>query len=318
MKLRTEITIKPSLQSISHTQKSLLVGSCFAESIGEKLEYYKFPVVVNPFGILFNPVSIANAFRFICNNAVFSENDLIRHNDLWHSFYHHGSFSNVNKNECLGMINRSIANAHQHLKQASTVIITLGTAYVWEHIASQQIVSNCHKIPSTEFKHYLLSTEAVQQSLSSILENVKSLNETATIIFTVSPIRYMHHGAHNSQLSKATLLLAIDAIINSQNVDHLPEYFPSYELLMDDLRDYRFYAEDMIHPSHQAVEYIWEKFSETYFSAQTITINQKIDSYQKAKAHTILNPNSESGKKFSIHLSTLESNLRREYPFLEW
>ena len=314
------------------------MGSCFAESIGEKLEYFKLPVLVNPCGILFNPVSIANAFRFICNKTIFTEQDLIQHDGLWHSFFHHGSFSNANKQDCLSEINKNISNANAWIKNASTIIITLGTAYVWEHRSSKTIVSNCHKIPSTEFNHFMLSVADVERSLQSIIDNIKTQNPEVIIIFTVSPIRYLNHGAHQSQLSKATLLLAVDTIQKSQilreaqydenfadcHPEHVEgltnnlniEYFPSYEIMMDDLRDYRFYAEDMIHPSAQAIDYIWEKFAESYFDDETLSINKSIDSYQRALSHRILKPNNESEQKFLKHVSELRNNLCKDFPFL--
>jgi hypothetical protein len=311
MNFRTEIKNISSQHKISHKENLLLVGSCFAESIGEKLSYFKFPILVNPCGILFNPVSIRNAFQFISEKKIFTENDLVFHDGLWHSFFHHGSFSNADKTVCLDTINNSIFDAHDWLMKTKTIIITLGTSYVWEH-KSGLIVSNCHKIPSTDFTQYKLSVEQVEQSLQAIIENIKKINQQATIIFTVSPIRYLNHGAHQSQLSKATLLLAIDNIEKSQI-----EYFPSYEIMMDDLRDYRFYAEDMIHPSNQAVEYIWEKFSDCFFDNETNVLNKKIDAYQKAMSHRILNPTNESGQKFTKHIADLRNNLHNTYPFLD-
>ena len=312
MNFRTEILPSSSVNRISHTSEMMLVGSCFAESIGDKLLYFKFPVLINPFGILFNPISISNAFRFISEKKLFTENDLVCYDGLWHSFFHHGSFSNANKDVCLEIINQSIVDAHQWLIKTKTIIITLGTAYVWEY-KNGLVVSNCHKIPSTDFKQYMLSPTQVQDSLQLILDTIKKVNRQVAIVFTVSPIRYMNHGVHQSQLSKATLLLAINTV-QKENPDI--DYFPSYELMMDDLRDYRFYAQDMIHPSAQAIDYIWDKFSESYFDNETIDLNQKIDAYQKAKAHRILNPESKSGEKFIKHISALRNNLCKTYPFL--
>jgi len=328
MKFRTEIALKPSNHNFSHKSETMLVGSCFAESIGEKLAYFKFPLLVNPCGILFNPVSIRNAFQFIYEKKIFTEDDLVFHDGLWHSFFHHGSFSNANKTLCLETINQSISEAHDWLIETKTVIITLGTSYVWEH-KSGIIVSNCHKIPSTEFIHYKLSVEQVEQALQSIIGNIKSLNQQAKIIFTVSPIRYLNHGAHQSQLSKATLLLAVEKILQIESIPQPPspwgleqqlhdfEYFPSYEIMMDDLRDYRYYADDMIHPSTQAVEYIWSKFAETYFDDETIDINKKIEAYQRAMTHRMLNPESKTGQKFIDHILDLRNNLSKNYPFLK-
>ena len=305
MKFRTEIDCSLTLHRISHQSKMMLMGSCFAESIGNKLSYFKFPVLVNPLGILFNPISLNNAVRFISNKKIFTEDDVVFHDGLWHSFYHHGSFSNADKQACLDNINQSITQAHEWLQTTATVIITLGTTSVWEY-KTGLVVSNCHKIPSSDFKQYMLSVEQTEQALLEIIKNIKKVIPKATIIFTVSPIRYLHHGAHQSQISKATLLLAVDSV---QQKNAGIEYFPSYEFLMDDLRDYRFYAEDMIHPSNQAVAYIWEKFADCYFDTQTHEINKKIDAYQRALSHRILNPFSESGIAFRKHIEKLKNEL---------
>ena len=311
MQFRTEINPQPNNHQISHHGKLVLIGSCFAESIGRKLEYYKFPVTVNPFGILFNPVSIANAVRFICDKKLFAETDLVSHDGLWHSFYHHGSFSKSDKQECIDIINKNITDARSALEEASTVVITLGTAFVWEHLQSKIIVSNCHKIPGKQFTQYMLSVEQTEEQLKTICENIFNVNPSATVIFTVSPVRYLIHGAHANQLSKATLLLAIDNVMKTMELKptSLIQYFPSYELLMDDLRDYRFYADDMVHPSQQAVDYIWEHFADTYFSTETKVLNKKIDAYQKALNHRILNEDSESGRAFVKYIETLREEL---------
>jgi len=312
MKFRTEINIVPKHHSISHESNILLVGSCFAESIGEKLSYFKLPVKINPCGILFNPISIKNAFQLICKKTTITENELVFHDGMWHSFYHHGSYSNADRQSCTDTINKSIAEAYEWIKNTKTIIITLGTSYVWEY-KTGLIVSNCHKIPSTDFKHYMLSVEEVQYALQSIIDSINEINSGANVIFTVSPIRYLNHGAHHSQLSKATLLLAIDLI---QQKNNAIDYFPSYEIMMDDLRDYRFYADDMIHPSSQAIEYIWEKFTGCYFNSETIALNTKIDAFQKAVSHRMVNPDNESGKKFITYINNLRNNLQKEYPTL--
>jgi len=314
MKFRTEISIHPSPVKISHNDKVMLFGSCFAESIGNKLSYHKFPAMTNPCGIMFNPVSIYNAFRFICEKKVFTESDIFFNDGLWHSFFHHGLFSNRDKTGCLNTINQSIGEAYDFVKNAATVVITLGTAYVWEYLQNGIVVTNCHKMPSSAFNQYMLSVEQVQESLFLIIEHLKKVNNKATVIFTVSPVRYLKNGDHNNQLSKATLLLAID---NLRQQNKTVEYFPSYEIMMDDLRDYRFYADDLIHPSSKAIDYIWEKFSECYFDATTIELNKKIGAYQKALSHTVLHEHSASQDAFLDHISALRKSLQHTNPHLQ-
>jgi hypothetical protein len=313
MKFRTELEIEASNNVLSHTSKVMLFGSCFAESIGEKLLYYKFPVMVNPFGILFNPNSICNSIQSICQRYYYTEKDLIHYNGLWHSFNHHGNFSNINKDLCLKKINESIDQAYTFIQEANTIIITLGTAQLWKY-KTGDVVANCHKIPTSEFTQQMQTPADIRASFIYVIDQIYALNKDVHIIFTVSPVRYLKHGMHQNQISKSILLTAVNELITEY-----PEisYFPSYEIMMDDLRDYRFYGEDLIHPSGMAVDYIWSKFAEQYFNDDTITINKKVEAYQRALSHRILNPESDASMKFLNHLFDIRNNLTESYPFLK-
>ncbi|VAX28676.1 hypothetical protein MNBD_IGNAVI01-1614 [hydrothermal vent metagenome] len=295
MKFRTEINLGNSQDPIEHNQKILTIGSCFAQNIGEYFERFRFNVMCNPFGVLYNPVSILNSFKFVLDNKTFLQEDLVEHDGEWHSFFHHSDFSHHDPKVCLDKINSGLKTTSDFLAKADVIIITYGTAYVYKHIKRNIIVSNCHKIPSKEFERYRLSLERTEKVIEETVNLLKSANENARIIFTVSPVRHWKDGAANNQLSKSTLLLAVDKTINSNKNC---EYFPSYEIVMDDLRDYRFYDSDLLHPNKLATDYIWEKFSASMFSENCLTLMKEIAKIIKAREHRVRNVKSESHQAF--------------------
>ena len=252
-----------------------------------------------------------NAVEFVSGNKQITSNELDFNDGLWHSFYHHGSFSNTDLNSCVDTINKTTAHTHKFLKDATHAIITLGTAHVWRHIEKDIVVSNCHKFPNSIFSHYLLSIDDVVSSLETIHARLKSGNPSLQIVFTVSPVRYLNKGMHANQLSKATLLLAIERL--QQKYKGLI-YFPSYEIMMDDLRDYRFFDEDLVHPSQTAIEYIWEAFSTTFFDEITRTLNNRIAKVHSAINHELLHPESESSVKFKKWLLSEMEQLKIDLP----
>ncbi len=308
---RTVFDIEPSQNKINHTTKILSLGSCFSENIGEKLLYYKLPVIINPFGILYNPESVANSIDILLENKQFSDADLFEYNSVWNSFYHHSRFSDIDKQHCLQKINISINNAANHLKKTRFLLITLGTSWVYKYKKNGQIVSNCHKIPAKEFLRFKLSTEHIVKRFSNTFDTLLQQNTDINIVFTVSPVRHLKDGAHENQLSKATLLLAIDELTKKYSKIN---YFPSYELIMDDLRDYRFYTDDMIHPSQQAVEYIWNKFKNVFINKQTNNFFKQIEDINRALQHRSFQPKSEAHRKFLKKtlekINTLEEQLK--------
>ena len=295
MKFRTEIKIKKASFDINHKSKIMFLGSCFTENIGNILKKYKFNIDINPFGILYNPLSVKKSLEILLNNETFSESDLVKRDDIWHSFSHHSRFSGIKKTEVLENINTQLAVSSEFLRKANYLFITFGTAWTYFLKEDNEVVSNCHKFPAKDFERKLIEIDFIVSEMKSILDKLLAQNKNLKIIFTVSPIRHWKDGANGNQISKATLLLAIQKLRKEY---YSASYFPSYELVIDDLRDYRFYADDMLHPNDLAVEYIREKFAECYFSSSTKEINKEIVAISKAESHRPFNPNSESHQKF--------------------
>ena len=310
MQFKTTIDVPHSAFEISHAQKGMSVGSCFSTNIGSRLHNAKFPILVNPLGTIYNPVSIANTIDLLLGTKAFDEQQVFFANGVWQSYYLHTSFSSVTKDEVLRKFHAVKEDFQQNFKSLDYVILTLGTAWVYELKSSKQIVNNCHKTPASQFNRRRLSVAECVSVLKHAIEQLRNENPNLHIIFTVSPIRHWKDGAHENQVSKSTLFLAIEELQNSlRNVF----YFPAYELLMDDLRDYRFYADDMLHPSDFAVEYIWEKFSETYFSKETKDVIKQIDSIQKALEHKPFNAESEAYKEFLTKQKLLCDDIQTKY-----
>ena len=269
-KFRTQVEIKEAAETIGYSNRIMMLGSCFTTEIGKIMQDYRFNVMVNPFGVLYNPASIASSIERTVSCKEFTNDDSVTVNPAdthcphkYASFFHHSSFARLTAGEFLENANASLAHAHKFLKDSDTIIITLGTAWVFRHIERDIIVSNCHKRAAREFQRELLSVE----QCTEILHRIADLLPDKKIIFTVSPIRHFKDGAHGNQISKSTLLLAVDNIVSTHANCN---YFPSYEIVMDELRDYRFYAEDMVHPSPLAVKYIFEKFRQAHISSAAV------------------------------------------------
>lgn len=302
---------KKSTINITHQDAILLLGSCFTENIGEKLIHSKFNVNINPFGIIYNPISIANSLTRILNKEPYTEQDLSVYNGKFFSFDHHGSFSSFNQQECLAKINNEISCAHQHLQETKTIVITLGTAWVYENIETKKLVANCHKIPAKNFTKRLLTVDEIVRQFSALASKLKNIN----FVFTVSPVRHISNGLHENNISKSVLHLAIHQL-TSQHKNC--SYFAAYEMVIDELRDYRFFKEDMIHPTNQAIDYVWEKFAATYFNKETILLNQRIEKLQQAALHRPFNFESESHQKFVTEQVLQMQQLEKEFPFLSF
>ncbi len=296
MIFRTEITLSPSSFRINHQTPMVLMGSCFTDNIGNWLEDMLFPVDINPFGIVYNPVSVRSGLEIILENRPFGEKDLFRFNHRYHSWYHHSSFSGEKQDKVLEGINARIRKSHELLKKSRYLVITFGTARIYRLIESGIPVSNCHKVPQKEFSHELLTVESITNAWNELLGKLRAFNPALSFIFTVSPIRHWKDGPHGNQLSKSVLHLAIHNIL-AVNTDH-SEYFPAYELLLDDLRDYRYYDNDLLHPGEMAVQYIREKFSDRYFSPETAAHIQKINELRNALDHRDLSGGSMEYRSF--------------------
>lgn len=314
MDFRTIVQIPRSDFLIDHKTRLMLFGSCFSENIGKKLIDNKFSVDVNPFGVSYNPASISASIRRLLNKDSFSESDIVYHNNLYQSFMHHGSFSHIDKQECLTQISDRFFSASKGIRNADVLLITFGTASVFLLKSNGRIVNNCHKFPADTFVRKRLSVNEIVDDWSSLLSELFAVNPDLKVVFTVSPIRHFKDGAHENQLNKATLHLAIAQIEEKfQNVAH---YFPAYELVMDELRDYRFYASDMIHLSDAAVDYIWKRFSETYFSEETFEIMREWGSIKRALEHRPLY--GFTGNHFDFLNKTREklTDFSQKYPFI--
>ncbi len=316
MNFRTEIHINPSANRISHQTPMVLIGSCFTEYIGCKLRDLCFPVFLNPCGIVYNPISVSRSLEIMIAGKEFTGEDLAFFNDLWFSFDHHTSFSHPERDSCLEKINRNILEGSQYLRKAKFLLISFGTSRVYIHKKLEKVVSNCHKIPSAEFEQRMLSVDEIIELTRETMKKIVTLNPELKFIFTLSPVRHWKDGATGNQLSKATLLLAIDKLV--KEYPDITEYFPAYELMLDDLRDYRYYADDLLHPGTQAVQYIWEKFSDTCFDEKTMTINNELNSLNNAMKHRPFNKNTPAMKKFLDHHKLMAENLCKKYPFIDF
>lgn len=313
MQFRTKIPVQQSPFPIDYDATIVSLGSCFAVNMAQKLEYYKFENSCNPFGIIFNPVSIEKLVERAVNKEFFTESDIFFHNDLWHCFEVHSELSNLDKEIFLDLLNQLVDNTNQQITQSTHFLITYGTSWVYRNIESNQIVANCHKLPQKYFTKEILSIETVQTAIQNTLSLIQSINTEAKFTLTVSPVRHIKDGFVENQRSKAHL---ISAIHNSQLINY--NYFPSYEIMMDELRDYRFYAEDMLHPSALAVDYIWERFKEASISDSVFGVMEEVENIQKSLAHKPFNPNSESHLKFEANLRKKITKLESQYPFMKF
>ncbi|MFA6701361.1 MAG: GSCFA domain-containing protein [Dysgonamonadaceae bacterium] len=314
MKFSTSIEIPENGLKICHMNRILLFGSCFSENIGKRLAKSKFQVDINPFGILYNPLSVAVAIKRLLQNKPFNAAELTFRDGLWHSFMHHGAFSNVDRDCCLEAINYRYATAVEGLKQMDILFVTFGTAFVYRQISDGEVVGNCHKFPDSTFSRTRLSVQSIVDEWSAVISELISQNKELKIVFTVSPIRHFKDGAHHNQLSKSTLLLAVDELVNK--FSHNVNYFPAFEIVMDELRDYRYYAADMTHLSDVALDYIWERFGESFFDDNTSTIIRLWNEIDRSLNHRPLNNVTDQYKRFQLQTLNKLEHFKNQYPFI--
>jgi hypothetical protein len=315
--LRTEVIIEPWVWNIDYQSPSIFMGSCFSDHIGGMLLKYKFPVMLNPFGVLYNPISLSSSMNIMLDKHEIKKEELINRGQIWHSFQFHGSFSDSSEERVLEKCNKSINDSHFFLEKAQFLFITFGTAWVFRYKETGKIVSNCHKLPATSFDRFRLTVDEIKEEWISILSKIHTKNPTLKIIFTVSPIRHFKDGAHENQLSKSTLLLAIDEIIKTYPNKQIG-YFPSYELINDELRDYRFYDSDMVHISETGIRFIFEKFKSAFFSELTSTCFDQIKSVVQAMEHRILSNDIQSINQFSQSIISKIEKLKSSYPYINF
>ena len=316
MNFTTKIPITQNANPIDYNSKIVSFGSCFAENMGDKLLYYKFQTQVNPFGIIFNPFSIEKLIERVVLQRYFTKDDIFFFNERWHCYEVHSELSDADAEVFLSKLNQILLDTQKQLQQATHIIITYGTSWVYRHIETNGIVANCHKVPQKQFSKELLSIDSIQKSIQNTVSLIATLNPKCNFIFTVSPVRHLKDGFVENQVSKAHLIAAIYATTNTKQ--QTLNYFPSYEIMMDELRDYRFYADDMMHPSPMAIDYIWERFAATQIDASAITTMELVQTIQKGLAHRPFNPNSESHQKFEANLKEKIATLEAQYSFMKF
>ncbi len=292
-----------------------MAGSCFAEHISAKLVRYKYKVLSNPFGILFNPISIARSFERIANHELYQEQELVFHDGRYHSMDHHGSYSGKDKQAVLQSINTTMEKARLHITESQFVFVSLGSAKVYRFNETGQIVGNCHKIPQASFDAFRITMSECELALEKIAESLKQLSPGVHIIWTVSPVRHLRDGIEENQRSKATLLLAIDHHLKNQQHGG---YFPAYEIMMDQLRDYRYYARDLTHPSFLAIDIIWEIFADTYLEPDEKDTHHLIEKVRLAMEHRFIHEDSEAIKSFAVKQLKNIEHLAGLYPDMDW
>lgn len=321
MQFTTKIPISKSDNPIDYNSKIISLGSCFAENMGKKLDYFKFQNSTNPFGIIFNPVSIEKLVNRMVNKIKFTESDIFFHNERWHCFEVHSELSDSNKEAFLNKLNALVSENHIQISKATHFQITYGTSWVYRKTDSNEIVANCHKVPQNQFVKEILSIETIEKSIQNTIALIQKINPNCNFIFTISPVRHIKDGFVENQVSKAHLIAAVHQVITNCNPERSRgtfNYFPSFELQMDELRDYRFYAEDLLHPNQTAIDYIWERFCESNITSDCFTLMDEIATIQKGLAHRPFNSNSENHQKFLANLTQKINKLQESLPRLKF
>ena len=315
MELRTKVNIDLSPKKITYKDGAMFIGSCFASSIGSKLEMGRIPVLINPAGAVYNPVSVCNTLDIITLQKEFTRDDLYNYNGIWLSFSHYTDFSSENPLEVLEKINKKSKIAHSFLNNAGFLFVTLGTARIYRLKESGQIVSNCHKIPSAYFESEILGVDEIVKLWNRQLDRLLSLFPGLKVVFTISPVRHWKDGAHGNQLSKSVLFLAVEELLNHPCA---PDYFPAYEIVMDELRDYRFYNNDMLHPSSLAIDYIWEAFSGSYLEKKTLDLYNDVIKISNACNHRIKRESGSGIKNFVSGMLKRISDIEARTPEIDF
>ena len=320
MKLQTQVPLRPAAHQIDYKSRILLLGSCFSQNIGQKFDYFKFWSLQNPFGILFHPKAIETLIDRAIYQKTYIENELFFLNERWHCFDAHSNLSDVSKEDLLRKLNNGLQRIHQEITKATHIVLTFGSAWVYKHLATGKIVANCHKVPQKEFTKSLLSIAEVGESLESIIAAISAVNESAQFIFTISPVRHLKDGFVENQRSKAHLIAALHAKMSSPFMKggRGEVYFPSYEIMMDELRDYRFYEADMIHPTPLAIDLIWDKFKTVWISKNTQVTMDQVDVVQKGLQHRPFHADSIAHGDFTRTLQEKIAYLKAKYPFMSF
>jgi len=313
----TEVEVNDVGWKMSYRDKIMLLGSCFSENIGEKLKHRKFQVDVNPFGIVYNPLSVTKSIRILLSGKTYRQEDLFENSGIWGSFDHHGRFSSTSAVQTLSTINDRLEYSRAFLRESAYLLITLGTSWVYELKATGKVVSNCHKLPAADFKRFRITPGEIVDEFREVLAALWKFNPELKVLFTVSPVRHLKDGAVGNQLSKATLLLATDRLITGFGSERCA-YFPSYEIMMDELRDYRFYAPDLLHLNQVAVDHIWERFARVLISENCRKMVKSVLKIVKAREHRPFNPETADYKNFLEHNLNEIRELTINFPYLNF
>jgi len=320
MNFQTQIKIPIQEPQLDYSSKVLLMGSCFSQHIAAKLDYYQFKNLSNPFGIVFNPVSISRLMERAITDEAFTEKDIFYHNERWQCYEMHSELSQIEKDVFLELVNDKLDELREYINTATHIIFTLGTAWVYQLNKNKNIVANCHKVSQKEFEKRLLTVSEIEESLERVKTLITNCNPGTNIIYTVSPVRHIKDGIVENSLSKAHLLTAIHNINNQKSpITNLQSiYFPSFEIVMDELRDYRFYESDLLHPNQVAIDYIWERFKDTWIASETLSLQKKVATIRQALAHRPFNNRSEGHQKFLRKLQQNISEVKKELPWVSF
>jgi hypothetical protein len=315
MDFQIPIQIPALAKGIDYRDKTLLTGSCFTEHIGDKLKELKFDVLQNPNGILFDPHSVASSLVSYIHNKEYRESDLTFFNELWQSWHHHSRFSHINVDQCLRIINESQQIAHKFLKESNWLIITLGSSYSYRLKESSSPVANCHRAPAQWFDKHLMTIEEINAVLDNCIHQLFQFNPRLKIIFTISPVRHIRDGVMENNRSKARLIEVVHHLVNK--FDKL-YYFPAYELVIDVLRDYRFYDIDLVHPNYAATRFVMEQFMKYFVDEKSQLLCGEIQQIVTARNHKPFQPNTLAHKKFLKIHEDKTKELQARYPFISF
>lgn len=316
MDFRTTFPIEPQEPKINYSSEVLSIGSCFVENIGSKLDFFQIPNLRNPFGILYHPAAIERFLSRAVGSIKYTEAEVFHHNERWHSFDAHSVLSDKDRETLIGNLNGQLEITRAYLKKATHLVLTLGTSRGYRLEETGEYVANCHKLPQRRFVKELMPVEEIVENLRNIINTIEAANPVLTTILTVSPIRHIRDGFVENQQSKSHLIAAIHQL-QKERFDRV-KYFPSYEIMMDDLRDYRFYAEDMIHPNAVAIDYIWNTFRDTWISHESLPVMEEVKAIRAGKAHRPFHPESLAHQDFLQNLDRRIENLKRQYPHLSF
>lgn len=318
MKLQTHVPLTPCPTPIGYQSSVLLLGSCFVTNIGRKLAYYNFRTVQNPLGILYHPPAIEKLIRRALKEAFYTEEEVFCYGEAWHSYDAHSEVSRASAAELLDELNKGLKITADTIRSGTHIIITLGTAWVYRLKSTNALVANCHKIPQREFHRELLSKEDLETSLRETVAGIRAVNNTIQVIFTISPVRHLKDGFTGNLRSKALLVSALHDSIAGQDKTNGLHYFPAYEILMDELRDYRFYEEDLLHPNNIAIEYIWERFKKSCIAAGAYAVMDKVAEIRQGLQHRPFRPDSAAHKAFRQKLAEKIAYLKEDYPHFDF